>query len=186
MSVNIDIKKIIKENQTAVLILSAALMIILVYIMVFIPLTNRLRLKYLECRACENHAADERNLIEMGRKIDKEYGTRVLISEEQAAAGIEEFTRHGKLLGINFISIKPQKIVKQENTSYKILPLELLLEASGEQFVKFAGSIDELKKAIVTVKSFDITPDRSDRKKLKIDMVINIYLSLQGDRAEEM
>ena len=184
MNANIDIKKIIKENQAAVLSLSAVLIIIFAYLVVFAPIANKLRFKYMECCSYESRVAGARSIIEMGRKIDKEYGSRVLISEDQAAAGIEELTRYGKSLGINFISIKPQKIKTEDRTRYSILPLELLLEANGEEFVAFVGSIDELKKTIVTVKSFNITPDKMDRKKLKIDMVINIYLSRQGDNPE--
>ncbi len=186
MSANINIKNIVKEKKAAVLIISAALILVFVNIIVFSPIANKLRLKYQECRICEGQVADARNLIEMGRKIDKEYGGRTLISEQQAAIGIEEFTRYGKSLGINFISIKPQNIIKQENVLYKILPLELSFETSGEQFVKFMASIDKLKKAIVTVRSFDITPDKADRKQLKVGMVVNIYLSLQEGNPEEM
>lgn len=186
MNAKIDIKKIIEKNQAAVLIISAALIMLFVYIMVFAPVANKMRLKYQECRACEAQVSDAHDLIEAGHKVDKEYGGRTLISEQQAAIGIEEFTRYGKSLGINFISIKPQGVIKQENASYKILPLELALEASGEQFVKFIGSIDELKRAIVTVKSFNITPDGDDIKKLKANMVVNIYLSLEAGNPEEM
>lgn len=179
MKDKIDIIKFVKENQAVALIISAALLIILAYVTVFMPFTHKLRAKYLECKAIEAQVADARNLIEAGKKIDKEYGSRVLISEQQAATGIEEFTRYGKSLGISFLSMKPQNIIKQQSQLYKVLPLELSLEASGEQFVKFIGSIDELKKAIITVKSFNITPEASDRKKLIINMVVDIYLSLE-------
>jgi len=184
MSDNIDIKKILKEKQAAVLAISAVLVLALVYGIVFAPITHRLRLKYQECRTCENQVRDARNIIGIGHDIDKEYGSRTLISERQAAVGIEDFTRSAKSLGINFISIKPQNVIKQENALCKILPVGLSFEASGEQFVKFLASIDELKKAIVTVKSFDITPDKNDRRQLKINMVINIYLSLREDNLE--
>lgn len=179
MNANIDIKRILRENQMTALMISAALIVFVIYITVFAPVMGKMHLKYQECRACEVQASDAHSLIEIGHKIDKEYGNRVLISEREAAVGIEEFTKHGKSLGINFISIKPQSIIKKENALYKILPLELTLESSGEQFVKFMGSIDELKRAIVTVKSVDITPDKEDRRKLEVDMVINIYLSLE-------
>jgi Tfp pilus assembly protein PilO len=179
MSIDIDIKKVLKEHQTEVLITAAILIASIIYIIIFAPVAGKMRLEYEKCRACETQVAEAHNLIEMGHKIDKEYGSRVLISEQEAAVGIEEFTRHGKSLGINFISIKPLNVVKDENALYKILPVELLIEASAEQFLKFIGSIDELEKAIVAIKSFDITPDKNDRKKLKIGMVVNVYLSLQ-------
>ena len=184
MKDKIDIIKIVKENQVVALIISTVFIVIFIYILVFVPLANKLRIKYLECVGSEGQVADTRHLIEMGHKIDKEYGSRVLISEQQAAAGIEEFTRYGKSLGISFLSMKPQDIIKQESAQYKILPLELSFEASGEQFVKFIGTIDELKKVIVTVKSFNITPEAGDRKKLRVNMVINIYLSLEEGNSE--
>jgi len=43
--------------------------------------------------------------------------------------------------------------------------------------VSFVASIDELKKAIVRIKSFNITPQKEDRDKLDVDMIIEIYLS---------
>lgn len=186
MNGNIDIKKIVRENQVAVLMISAALVLVFMYIIAIAPIANKLHLKYPECRICENQVADARNLIEAGRNIYKEYGGRTLISEQEAAVGIEGFTKYGKSLGVNFLSIKPQDIIKKEGALYKILPIELSFEASGEQFVKFMTSVDELKKAIVTMKSFDITPDKDDRKKLKVSMVINIYLSLQEGNPEGM
>lgn len=186
MKDKIDIIKIVKENQVAALVISAVLIVIFVYIVVFMPFTNKMCLKYQECKACELQAFEAHNLIETGHKIDQEYGSRILISEQQAVTGIEEFTRHSKSLGINFISMKPQNIIKPENALYKILPLELSFEASGEQFVKFVGSIDELKKAIVTVRSFNITPDKDDRKKLRVNIVVDIYLSLEEGNSEEM
>jgi hypothetical protein len=51
------------------------------------------------------------------------------------------------------------------------------IEANDTQLVKFMGSIDELKKAIVKVRSFDIVPDKSDRRILNMHMIIDLYLS---------
>jgi len=182
MSANIDIRTIVKENRTVVLILSAALVMAVAGIAAFAPLANQIRLKHQECVTCETQVADARNIIEVGRRIDKEYGGRILISEQDAAIGLEEFTRYGKSLGTTFLSIKPQDIILKKNAQYKILPIKLSFEAGGEEFVKFMTSIDELKKAIVTVNNFDITPEEKDKGKLKINMVIDIYLSLEENK----
>lgn len=177
MKGKINIIKIIKENELAALITPAAAVIIIISIALLMPLSNKARGRYLECGMYEGKAANARKLIEVSQKLGPEYQGRIFVSEQQAALGIEEFTAHGRSLGINFLSLKPENIIKPESALYKILPVELSFEASGEQFVKFIGSIDELKKAIVTVKSFILAVDKSDRKKLMVNMEVEIYLS---------
>ncbi|MDO8536127.1 MAG: type 4a pilus biogenesis protein PilO [Candidatus Omnitrophota bacterium] len=183
MNDKLDLIKIIKANKTITVILSIAIGASLIYAILFFPRMKELRAKYVDCRSCESQVAEARNLVEAVSKLAKESGARVLISEKEAASGIDEFTKHGKSLGINFISIKPGNVTIPEGMPYKVLPLDIDIEATGEQFVKFAGSIDELKKAIVTVQKFDIVPNKDDPKKLKVNMVINIYLSLKDDYA---
>ncbi len=167
----------IKENQIIAIAISILIAISVIYLIIFIPLIRELRAKYTECRLCENQAVDARNLIEYASRLDASYGERVLVSEKECAECVDELTKHGKSLGIDFLSMKPKEIVVKEGTPYKILPIELEIEATDKQFVDFLGSIDELKKTIVTVNSFDITPDRQNRKLLNAKMVINIYLS---------
>ena len=184
MSGKFDLMKLIKANQTIAIIAAVAISISLVYGIFLFPRMKVLRARYLDCRLCESQVADVRNLIRDVSKLDKETGARILISEKEASSGIDELTKHGKSLGINFLSMKPGNVTIPEGMSYKIMPIEMKIEATGTQFVKFAGSIDELKKAIVTVKSFDITPDKDDDRRLKVDMVIDMYLSLRDDYAE--
>jgi Tfp pilus assembly protein PilO len=183
MNGKFDIIKFIKANQTIAAITAVAISAVLVFGIFFFPRMKELRAKYIECRSCESQVADTRKLVEKVPKLNKEAGVRMLISEREAVSGIDEFTKSSKSLGINFVSIKPGNVVAPEGMPYKLLPVEIKVEASGEQFVKFAGSIDELKKAIVTVKSFDITPDKVNDGLLKVDMVIDMYLSLKDDYA---
>jgi len=176
---NFDLIGLIRKNQAAAIASGAALAVATAYLVFFAPLLKELGSKYAECRSCENQVIDARNLVDLGDKIDKEYGGRVLLSEKEAAAGIDEFTKHGKSLGVSFISMKPGEIVAKEGAPYKILPIDMELEANDAQLVKFMGSIDELKKAIVKVKSFDITPTKNDRRTLNAHMVIDLYLSVK-------
>jgi Tfp pilus assembly protein PilO len=61
------------------------------------------------------------------------------------------------------------------------MPIELELEANDKQFVDFLGSIDELKKAIVTVNNMDITPDPNNRARLRVKTTLHLYLSTRED-----
>ena len=181
MSDKFDLMKIIRANQAIAIIVSVVITVALAYGIFFFPRMKELRARYLDCRLCESQVADGRNLIEAVAKLDKATGTRMLISEKEAASGIDEFTKHSKSLGVNFLSMKPGTVIFPQGMPYKILPIEMEIESTGEQFVKFVGSIDELKKAIVTVKRMSITSDKEDDRRLKIDMVIDMYLSLKDD-----
>lgn len=179
MSVKNNLIKLIKENPMAVLAVVVIVAAFVVYVIVFVPMMNNMKTKYIECRSCENNVMNAHNIIEYSRTISKSYGGRILISEKEAATGIDEFTEHAKKLGIHFLCIKPQTTILKQGTPYKIMPIELELEANDKQFVNFLGSIDELKKAIVTVNNFVITPESNDRTRLHVKMVIDVYLSIR-------
>ena len=130
MSGKFDIIKLIRNNQTIVIVVAIAISISLAYALFFFPRMKELRAKYMDCRSCESQVADARNLIEAVSKLDKESGTRMLISEKEAASGIDEFTKYSKSLGVNFLSMKPGDIIIPEGMPYKILPIEMEIEAA--------------------------------------------------------
>jgi len=183
MKDKLDLWKLIRANQTMAIVIVVAICMLLAYGIFFMPRLKELRVKYLECKTCESQILDVRNQIQAVANLDKERSRRMLISEKEAAEGIDDFTAHGKTMGVKFISIKPSDVIVPKDMPYKILPIEMEIEAEDDQFVKFMGSIDELKKAIVTVKSFDIIPDEENNKILKVDMVIEVYLSLEDENA---
>jgi Tfp pilus assembly protein PilO len=177
MSNAIDIRRLIKDNPAIAYSAAVAVVVLAVYLVIFAPLLKKLGVKYAECRACESQLWDARSTIKYAENLDKSAGARMLISEKEASAGIEELTRFGKSLGISFSEIKPGEITYTAGAAYKTMPIEISMKATGDQFVKFMGSVDELKKAIVRMKSFNITPEKEDRKELDIKMVAEIYLS---------
>lgn len=172
-----ELIKLIKTNPIAVWAVISGIVAFIVYAIVFTPLMKQMNVKYAECKRAENEIVSTRNIIDGAKALGKSYGSRVLISEKEAASGIEEFTKHAKGLGVNFIYIKPQNTILKKDTPYKILPIEMELEANDSQFVAFMGSIDELKKTIIAVHDFDIKPDAADRTKLRAKITINLYLS---------
>ena len=101
---------------------------------------------------------------------------RILITKD-ASHAIREVTDHGRLNGINFISISPKKVRKEKGSRYKILPIEMEIKSTYEQMGIFLGLLDELEKTLVTVKSFNIIPGKKGPSKLTADLVIYVYLS---------
>ena len=50
------------------------------------------------------------------------------------------------------------------------------LESKYDNLGIFLGLIDDLEKSLVTVKSFNIIPDKKDPVRLKTKVVVNVYL----------
>jgi len=152
----------------------AAVCALIIYFVLFAPLLNKLGRKYTECRAIESEVLEARHIIRSGGAL---YGDRVLMTEKDVSHAIDELTKHGRRKDINFVSISPKKIRQKEGTQYKILPVEMEIVSSYEKLASFLGSLDELEKGLVKVKSFEITPDAKDEKKFATDLVVDIYIS---------
>ena len=169
-----------KEKLIIALCAVALAATFMIYITVYKPLINKLKMSYVECKTCEKQASDARGVIEVAGKTT---GDRMLVSEKNTLFAIDELTKHGKALGINFVSMKPGNIIDDNTANYKILPIDMEIEAQDEQASKFIGSLDELKKVVIKVKSFDITPDKNDLTKVKVRLTVDMYLS-KRDYAE--
>ena len=143
-----------------------------IYLIFYAPLIRELKIKRLDCKTVENEVLKCRNIIKSaGQK------KRVLITEEEVSQAIDELTRHGKMKGVNFVFMAPKETKEEKGAQYKTLPVEMKIESAYEQLAIFLGSLDDLKKALVKVKSFDINPDKKDASKLITDLVADIYLS---------
>lgn len=177
MKNKIDIIKFAKENVLITVVTAIVAVFLIIYLIIFAPLLKKIGSKYMECKALECQLAEGRTLISSAAGLEKKVGGRVLMSEKDAATAIDNFAKHGKTLGIDIISIKPKDVIAKEGTPYKILPVEMKIESNDKQFVQFIGSLDELNKALVRVRSFEIVPKADDRTKLNVDLTLDVYLS---------
>lgn len=165
----------IKLTRERLIIAAVAIAIVgIVYFVIYKPATKESMAKRMECRSLESQVREEHSAIELAGKAAAE---RVLMTEKDSSLAIDELAKHGKLMGINFISMKPKEMVKAQDTQYRILPVEMEVEATDEQLLSFIGSLDEFKKSIITIESFDVSPKKDDKSKLKAGIVIDIYFS---------
>lgn len=168
------VKKIefIKEN--GLMVAAGAILVIAIglYFIFFIPVQRELKAQFLECKDCEDDVVQTRNIIEFAGKV---YSKRVLATEKEVSQILDELTKYGRMKGIDFVSIKPGEVVLADK--YKILSVEIAVESTYRELSAFLGSLDDLDKGVVKVKSFNIVPDEEDPWKSTADLVIDIYLS---------
>lgn len=170
--------KLPKEKYAMICLSAIAGTVFAAYLVLYVPLMKQLKAKHSECKALESQAGGARSII---GSAGKEYGDRLLTTEEGSSMVIDELAKRGKLIGVNFISIKPGEIMEIKESQHKTLPIEIEIEGSDEQCAAFLGSLDELKNSVITVKSFDIMPNAEDRSRLNAQLTVNVYLSGNED-----
>ncbi|MFA6217742.1 MAG: type 4a pilus biogenesis protein PilO [Candidatus Omnitrophota bacterium] len=153
--------------------IAIALIVIVIHISLYAPLIKKLKVSCLEYKAVEKYLKGARYAIE---QTDMTLEDRAIITEDEVSLAIAELTQHGKLRGINFISIKPGEIISEKELLYKILPLEITMSAPEQKFASFIGTLANLKRSVIKVKSFEAALNIENEKKLKVDMVLDIYL----------
>lgn len=166
--------ELVGRNLVIALFVSVALATLVIYMIFYAPLLREIGMKYSECGIYEGRIADARNLI---NSVSKTCGERVLMKESQISFAMDELANYGKTMGIDFISVTPKDMVDAEAAEYKILPVEMEIEAADEKFSNFIGLLENLKKTVIKVESFDIVPEKKDRSRLSAKMVINMYIS---------
>lgn len=159
-----------------VIIAATVVAVASVYLVLYRPLMKRIKSMHSECRSLEAQVLEERNMIALAGKV---VSGRVLMTERETSLAIDELAKHGKSIGINFVSMVPKEIVKTRFDEYKMLPVEMEIEATDQQFSSFMGSLDALQKSLIIVDSFDVFPNKDNPLKVKANIVINIYFSVK-------
>lgn len=174
MSLNIGGYELKKEQLPLVALAAGALATVVIFAFLYLPVIKAVSTKNAECRRVETEAREAREMIATAGKI---YGERMLISEYKIGVAMDALTKHGKVMGVNFISMKPGEIKDVPGARYKEISIEMRIESNDKQLADFMGSLDELKRGIVKIDSFDITPKSEDGGLLDSKLVIKLYIS---------
>lgn len=162
------------KDRLIIVVSAGAVFIVLGACLIFYaPLIRELRKKHLECKSSESQLLQARNIIESKGQRRK---VRVLITEKEVSQAIDELTKHCGLMGVNVISISPKEIREEQGSQFKILPIEMEIKAAEQKFAASIGSLAELEKCLIKVKSFDLVVDAEDKAKLKAKLVLDIHL----------
>ena len=142
------------------------------YLLAYAPLMRRLKIQGSECRIVEGEVNEARNLIAIFRARETD---KTLILEKDVSATLEELTRQGNFIGINFISVTPRSI--EEGTEHRILPIEMELESSYETLGKFLGLLDDMQGNLLKVRDFMVNPKSDDPHNLMTRLTVSLYLA---------
>ena len=158
----------------AILALATGAVVLILFLLLYLPLMNRLKIRGSECRSLEAEANQARTSLGTLKKAPP---AKSLITEGEISLAIDELTKQGKSEGVNFISITPRQTEKSEDSKYRILPIDIEAESSYEALGRFLGSLELLREGLMTVGSFDVSPDSRKPSRIRTRLTVSLYLT---------
>lgn len=176
-----DIK--LDKKQAAIIIgaIFAAIVFILI-LFVYRPLAVKIRSRENALETIERKLVQTRGIIKAGGNLRREGR---LIARKEISLSLDEITRTGRMLNINFLSINPREIEKLEGYAYRRLPIYMDLKSKYKDIGIFLGALEELRESIVTVRKFEIERNEKILPLLKSKLVLEMYLEGEGRGGKE-
>lgn len=178
------------------MVISAAIGIAIFLILFFVILApagreladRKKKWKELEVRLVEGRGKlDAFKFDKPDIKKELEELRRRLPSKSPTSAILEELTKKGKGLNIDFISITPQPAEQDQRlrqdpaseSKCKILPININMRSSYKSFGEYLGLLENLDSSFATVGEFQVARDDRTFPKLTVNMRIYTYI-LEG------
>ncbi len=184
-----------KENKAAIAVISGIVVFIVLFAVIFAPARKDLAGKKKMYRELEVQLTDGRNKLSVVKSdkagVEAKVGElrRRLPPKSPTAEILEELSKKGKGLNIDFISISPQLAEPLPDVSAafncKALPITIKMKAAYKSLGDYLGSLDNLESSFVTVPEFQVTKDERTFPKLTVDMKVYTYILEEAESGQE-
>lgn len=189
------LKKIdmVKHRKTVILIIAGIIIFFILYFVVLAPTRKEIAGKNRKWRDLKIQLVAARNKME-SFKVDKstveakvEELRRRLPSKSPTSIILEELTKKGKQLNIEFVSIAPQQLQQDTvaGSECKVVPININMKATYRDLGEYLGLIENLESSFATVKEFQATKDESTFPKLKVNMRIYTYVFEEDESGQK-
>jgi Tfp pilus assembly protein PilO len=166
--------KLPKKRLIIVLAAGGGITALLLYFIFYAPLIRELKIRYLECKSIESQLRDAHNTIESAGESREQ---KVLVTVENVSEAIDGLAKQCSLMNVTVLSINLKKIKEEGDLQFKVLPIEMEIKSTFQQFAVFIGSLAKLESGLIKVKSFDLAPDSKDKTKLKANLVLDMCIA---------
>lgn len=179
-----------KKKNIHVFVIAGISLFIGLYLLMLTPLKKTIDLKREEWRNLETRLIAGRMKLDAYLRLNKsEVDTELeglkkrLPSESPTSAILEELTKRGKELNIEFISINPKPVTTPMKSpaatsklKYKILPIEIKMKATYRNLAEYLGILENLERSFATISGFQIKKDEKIFPKLNVNLLIYTYI----------
>lgn len=156
------------------MILGVAGGLILFFAFLIRPLSGRVHLKEEELRVVEQKLEEGREMIKVAGRWGQA-GT--LLRKEEISLAMDEITKAGQSFDVSFVSISPREAEAVPGVPCRRLPIEIDVKSRYQDLGMFLGSLEKLKKSVVTVRQFVLSRDEIQPSSVNARVLVDIYLN---------
>lgn len=163
-----------KKQIKIISVVSLTICVFILILFVYRPLIVKTHSAAKELRVLEERLNAIRNIAKV------KDGLRIkgrLLNRKEISMAIDEITKAGRVLSINFLAISPKEIEDVEGQDYQRMPVFMDLESTYQDLGLFWGSLEDLKESIVSVRSFQIYREDNILPRIKSRLVLELYLT---------
>ena len=173
-----------KDRKIVIPIIAGIIIFLILFFVVLAPTRKEIAGKNKKWRELKTQLVAARNKLE-NFKVDKptmeakaEELRRRLPSKSPTSMILEELTKKGKQLNIEFVSIAPQQLQQDivAESARKVVPININMKATYRDLGEYLGLIENLESSFATVKGFEATKDKRTFPKLTVNMRIYTYV----------
>lgn len=173
-----------KNRKMAIPVISGVLLFLVLFFVMLAPTRRELSEKRKKWRALEVQLVAGRTKLSSFR-MDKatveakvEDLRRRIPPKSPTSAILEELTKRGKQLNIDFVSITPQQLQRDTTIApdCEVLPISINMKATYKSLGEYLGQIENLQSSFATVSDFQVAKDERTYPKLAVTMRINTYI----------
>jgi Tfp pilus assembly protein PilO len=184
-----------KNNKMAVSVIAGIVIFLILFAVVLAPARRELAGKKKIYRKLEVRLIAGRNKLS-ATKLDKagveakvEELRRRVPSKSPTAAILEELSKKGKGLNIDFISISPQPVEPLPDMTSafncKVLPISIKMRATYKGLGDYLGLLDNLESSFAVVPEFQVAKDERTFPKLLVDMKVYTYVLEEAESGQK-
>ncbi len=173
-----------KNKKMAIPVISGVLLFLVLFLVMLAPTRRELSEKRKKWRELEVQLIAGRDKLS-SFKVDKatveakvEDLRRRIPPKSPTSAILEELTKRGKQLNIDFVSIAPQLLQRDTTVApdCEVLPININMRATYRSLGEYLGQIENLQSSFATVSEFQVAKDERTYPKLAVNMRINTYI----------
>lgn len=148
-----------------------AVFLFMLFGFIYFPLLKEIRKKDSLWKGLKEQLKTAENL----RDFQKAGIHKRFVSQKELGLVLDKITEAAKSRSLNFKSISQQEIKALDG--YRVLPVEMELEADYKQLGFFLGDLENLQDALVTVENFRLSSDERLLPEILCSLTLNIYIT---------
>lgn len=182
-----------KNRKIVIPIIAGIIIFLILFFVVLAPTRKEIAGKNKKWRELKTQLVAARSKLE-NFKVDKptieakvEELRRRLPSKSPTSMILEELTKKGKQLNIEFVSIAPQQLQQDivAESECKVVPININMKATYRDLGEYLGLVENLESSFATVKGFEATKDERTFPKLTVNMRIYTYVLEEGQGGQK-